>query len=114
MSRLRSLDVEDIGLSSVVLGELLVGVKKRGSVGQERELLRFAGQYPPVGVGPQESVEYAAIRAELEMLGTSIGANDLWIAAQARANDLTVVTANVREFSRVRALRIENWEKPAE
>ncbi|MGD8644446.1 MAG: VapC toxin family PIN domain ribonuclease, partial [Chromatiales bacterium] len=34
---------------------------------------------------------------------------DLLIAAQALALDLTVVTANVREFSRVPGLRVENW-----
>ncbi len=42
-------------------------------------------------------------------LGTMIGANDLFIAAHARSLDLTLVTNNTREFSRVRDLAIENW-----
>ena len=41
--------------------------------------------------------------------GTPIGPNDLLIAAHALALDLTLVTANVEEFSRVPGLRIENW-----
>ena len=38
-----------------------------------------------------------------------IGANDLWIAAHARAMDLTLVTNNEREFKRVAGLKIQNW-----
>jgi tRNA(fMet)-specific endonuclease VapC len=52
---------------------------------------------------------YAEIRSYLERAGTSIGANDLLIAAHGLALDLTVVTANVRKFSRVPNLAVENW-----
>ena len=52
---------------------------------------------------------YGEIRALLNRKGTPIGGNDLFIAAHALALDLTLVTANVREFSRVPKLRIENW-----
>jgi len=53
--------------------------------------------------------EYAALRHHLTRQGTPIGPNDLLIAAHALASDLTVVTANVREFSRVPGLKVENW-----
>ncbi|KYG01863.1 hypothetical protein BE21_55765 [Sorangium cellulosum] len=53
---------------------------------------------------------YAVIRAELEGRGQSIGANDLLIAAIALAHDLTLVTHNISEFSRVTGLRLEDWE----
>jgi len=46
----------------------------------------------------------------LEASGTPIGAYDLQIAAIALANDLTLVTHNVREFSRVADLKVEDWE----
>jgi tRNA(fMet)-specific endonuclease VapC len=49
------------------------------------------------------------IRAELEAAGRPIGANDLLIAAHARALAATMVTANVGEFRRVRGLNVENW-----
>lgn len=52
---------------------------------------------------------YADVRATLEQRGTTIGANDLLIAAHALALDLTLVTANTREFSRIPDLRVENW-----
>ena len=52
---------------------------------------------------------YAAIRTHLERAGTPIGPNDMLIAAHALALDLTLVTANTREFERVPALKIDNW-----
>jgi tRNA(fMet)-specific endonuclease VapC len=52
---------------------------------------------------------YGSIRTQLELAGTPIGGNDLIIAAQAVTLDLTLVTDNEQEFSRVDGLRVENW-----
>jgi tRNA(fMet)-specific endonuclease VapC len=54
---------------------------------------------------------YAEIRAELQRARQPIGANDLWIAAHALAEDLILVTNNERDFRRVPALRVENWSR---
>ena len=61
---------------------------------------------------PDIDHNYATIRTNLERQGTPIGSNDLLIAVQAFTLNLTVVTANVREFSRIPNLKIENWLKP--
>ena len=53
--------------------------------------------------------EYAAIRLQLEKTGQPIGERDLLIAAIAKARRLTVLTHNVREFSRVADLKVEDW-----
>jgi tRNA(fMet)-specific endonuclease VapC len=53
--------------------------------------------------------QYASLRHHLTRQGTPIGPNDLLIAAHALANSLTIVTANVGEFSRVPGLKVENW-----
>ena len=53
--------------------------------------------------------QYASLRHHLTRQATPIGPNDLLIAAHALANDLTVITANVGEFSRVPGLKVENW-----
>ncbi|VXD16683.1 conserved hypothetical protein [Planktothrix serta PCC 8927] len=55
---------------------------------------------------------YAEIRTYLEQQGTPIGSNDLLIAAHALTLHLTIVTNNVREFSRVPNLKVENWLNP--
>jgi tRNA(fMet)-specific endonuclease VapC len=52
---------------------------------------------------------YAELRAALEQKGKPIGANDMLIAAHALAVRATLVTANVRAFSRVPSLSVENW-----
>jgi len=52
---------------------------------------------------------YAQLRHALEQVGTPIGPNDLFIAAHALCENLILVTANVREFSRIDGLRLENW-----
>ena len=52
---------------------------------------------------------YGKIRALLNQAGQPIGGNDLLIAAHALALNLTLVSANIREFSRVPDLRVENW-----
>ncbi|MBA2516796.1 MAG: PIN domain-containing protein [Solirubrobacterales bacterium] len=49
---------------------------------------------------------HAQIWADVEAAGTPVGAHDLWIAATAVAHGLAVVTANLRDFSRVRGLEI--------
>jgi tRNA(fMet)-specific endonuclease VapC len=54
-------------------------------------------------------VVYGALRARLEEVGQPIGANDLFVAAHALALRCTLVTDNERDFSRIKALPVENW-----
>ena len=100
---------QSISTSIIVVAELKYGIAKTGS-------RRFAGQLAAILGGieviPFETpadVAYAELRTQLERRGSPIGGNDLLIAAHALALDLTLVTANEREFSRVPKLRVENW-----
>lgn len=52
---------------------------------------------------------YAEHSTKLRSAGKPIGANDLWIACHALAEDATLVTNNTREFQRVAGLSLENW-----
>ena len=52
---------------------------------------------------------YANQFTQLKEAGTLIGANDLWIACHALAQDCTLVTNNTREFERIEGLKLENW-----
>lgn len=49
------------------------------------------------------------LRARLEGEGTPLALADLEIAAIAIANDLTLISGNLRHFSRIPELRVENW-----
>lgn len=111
--RLEQLPAEALILSPVVLGELETGVEKSARV--EHNRARLAGVVAGLELAPLDAAasrSYARIRAELERQGTPIGANDLWIAAQAVVLDAILVTDNIREFSRVEGLHIENWLEP--
>ena len=53
---------------------------------------------------------YGRIRSDLARNGTIIGPNDLLIASIAMGNNLTLISANIREFGRVAGLSLANWE----
>jgi tRNA(fMet)-specific endonuclease VapC len=59
------------------------------------------------------AAQAARIRAELEARGTPIGPHDILIAATALRHQSTLVTRNVREFSRVPGLQWINWHDTA-
>ncbi len=60
----------------------------------------------------EDSRAAGSVRATLEADGRPIGAYDYLIAGQALARQLTLVTANVSEFSRVKGLSWQDWAKP--
>ena len=53
--------------------------------------------------------EYAKIRVNLEKKGLIIGAYDLQIAAHAKSLNAILVTNNIKEFNRIKGLKLENW-----
>ena len=109
-SHLESTPLSQLVLSPVVLGELELGVaKSRHTDKNAARLASVASRLPLVALDAETSRHYGEIRAVLESRGTPIGANDYWIAAQARALGAIIVTDNVGEFSRVPGLTVENW-----
>ena len=101
---------EDSVCTSIVVGaELCYGAAKSNSarLAERIDLILSALEILPLE-SPTDH-HYAAVRHHLARQGTPIGPNDLLIAAHALSNNLTVVTANVREFSRVPRLKVENW-----
>jgi tRNA(fMet)-specific endonuclease VapC len=70
---------------------------------------QLLGAIETLSLEPKADEHYGRIRTQLEKAGTVIGGNDLLIAAHALAIDAVLVTDNVREFKRVKGLRVENW-----
>ena len=100
----------EIGLSAIVLGELKVGFKKRRKQSNS-VYLALSDLYHIIPIDVMTADIYAEIRTELEEKGTPIGSNDLWIASQAIQMSATLVTHNVREFSRVPGLTVVDWQQ---
>jgi len=99
--------------SSVVAFELWYGVFK--SRRQEENTRRcetfFAGPVELLAFQDGDAKIAGELRAKLESAGRPIGAYDLLLAGQAMSNNMTLVTANVSEFSRVKGLKWEDWSK---
>ncbi len=101
---------DEIKISAIVQAELLYGAEK--SIKKEdnlKNIKNFIFPFEIVAFGENESNSYSKIRAELEKEGRVIGPNDLLIAATVLENDGILITNNVKEFERVKNLRIENW-----
>lgn len=111
--RLQMCVPRDIAIPEVVRAELLFGARKSNA--PARNLQRVEAVLAPFALLPfaGEAVEhYADIRINLEQKGIPIGPNDLLIAAITRASSCTLITRNVREFSRVPQLKVEDWTVP--
>jgi tRNA(fMet)-specific endonuclease VapC len=108
-ARIADVGEENVLTSIIVACELRYGAAKRGSRRLTRQIEAILGAITilPLEVGTDR--HYAAIRTTLERKGMPIGANDMLIAAQARAIEAICVTDNVAEFKRVPALKVENW-----
>lgn len=105
----------NVFVSSVALFELWYGVAKstREEFNRKRLETFLAG---PIFILPFADLDArmaGSVRAALESTGRPIGAYDLLMAGQALRHKLTLVTANVREFSRVKELLWQDWAKPA-
>jgi len=95
--------------SIISAGELRFGGARAGSPSLMERIDRILSALVLLPFDSPADRHYAEIRTTLAREGTLIGPNDLLIAAQARSLNLTVVTANDREFSRVPDLRVVNW-----
>jgi tRNA(fMet)-specific endonuclease VapC len=101
-------------VSSVVNFELWYGIAKSAPVEMNTRRLEMLLSSPVIALPFENEDSRAAgsIRAALEAAGKPIGAYDYLIAGQALARQLTLVTANVSEFSRVKGLSWQDWAKP--
>jgi len=101
-------------VSSIALFELWYGVAKSTKQEFNRKRLEafLAGPVLVLPFDDADSRAAGAARAALEAAGKPIGAYDLLMAGQALHHQLTLVTANVSEFSRVKGLAWQDWGRP--
>ncbi|MBP2447701.1 type II toxin-antitoxin system VapC family toxin [Rhizobium leguminosarum] len=107
--RIAEVGSEAICVSIITASELRYGCAKKGSAKLLAQIEAILGSIPVLALDVPADAQYGVIRAELEASGKPIGPNDLFIAAHAYALGAVLVTANMGEFVRVRALQVENW-----
>ncbi|GAB4296055.1 MAG: type II toxin-antitoxin system VapC family toxin [Oscillatoriaceae cyanobacterium] len=108
---LMALSPEDVYICDVVKFELYYGAYSSSRTTENLENLRkFFGDFISLPFNGEAAAICGRLRAQLKALGTPIGAYDLQIAAIALAHNMTLVTHNTREFSRVTGLALVDWE----
>lgn len=114
VKRMAETPPEELHLCSVVKAELFYGAER--STRREANLLLLSqlfARFLSLSLDDAAAAICGHVRAQLAAKGTPIGPSDFMIAAIALANDLTLVTHNTDEFSRVEGLRLEDWEASA-
>ena len=109
LDRFNAYKAGEIGISSIAASELAYGVAKSGSIKNRKALDMFLAPLQILPFDSQCLWFYADLRASLEKKGLSIGPMDSLIAAHALSINGTLVTNNLKEFSRVPQLKLENW-----
>jgi tRNA(fMet)-specific endonuclease VapC len=112
--RIMSLSPSDIAICDIVKFELYFGAYNSGRVAENLETLRkFFGDFVSLPFDGQAAAICGRLRSQLKAAGTPIGSYDLQIAAIALTHNLTLITHNTGEFSRVEGLHLEDWEVEA-
>jgi tRNA(fMet)-specific endonuclease VapC len=101
-----------VATSIIVAAELRFGAAKKGSARLAAQVEAVLGAMEILPLEEPADRAYGLLRARLETTGQTPGGNDMLIAAQAISLGATLVTANEREFRRLRDLRCENWLRP--
>jgi len=112
LKKFQRMKKSEIYLSSITIAELIYGVEK--SQFKEKNMAAFDDFISPfecVDFNNESAKTFGRLRADLEKNGSMIGVFDLQIASISIAHDMTLVTNNEKEYSRVSGLRIENWTK---
>jgi tRNA(fMet)-specific endonuclease VapC len=110
LQRLQALSPDDCSVSSITAFELYTGTLLSAHPERERvKVERFLEQITIIAFDRVAAQHAASIRVELQTNGSTIGAYDLLIAAEARRSGFVLVSSNEREFGRISNLLLESW-----
>jgi tRNA(fMet)-specific endonuclease VapC len=110
IEKLRTLAPDDCGISAVSSFELFAGAARAREPRREvQKVQALLDVIEEISFDSDAARRAGALRFELETAGTPIGPYDLLIASQALVLELTLVTANIQEFSHVPGLSLERW-----
>ncbi|MDR0684136.1 MAG: type II toxin-antitoxin system VapC family toxin [Spirochaetaceae bacterium] len=110
LNRLEKYQASEIKISSITVAEMEYGASESTYRERNREaLMNFLSPFEIINFDSMDAEIYGIIRAELERNGNIIGPYDMQLAAQALRADYVFVTNNIREFKKIKKLKIENW-----
>jgi len=110
LKHFRSQSIGDIGISTITLAELRHGVEKSRFVEKNQQALdEFLLPLEIADFDEEAASAYGLVRTGLESAGTPIGPLDTQIGAHALSLGAVLVTNNVREFKRIKGLKVIDW-----
>jgi len=99
----------ELCVSAITVAELRFGAHRRASAKIQKLIDIFVSKVEVLPFDELCAGHFGALASQLAARGTPIGDFDVLIAAHAIAAEATLVTNNVKHFSRIRALHVENW-----
>ena len=110
ISQFKRFSPSEINLPSITVAELYYGAEKSKAKKKNRAIVEnFVSTFEIVPFDEKSCEIYARIRASLEKSGVPIGPMDLLIASISLSNNYILVSNNIKEFSRIKGLKLENW-----
>lgn len=115
IARFRAAQIEDMAISTLSVMEIEFGLLNNSRLNEQRGAMmrRLLRELTPAAFDRPAARAAAKQLLRLKRSGAMIGPYDLLIAATALAHELTMVTANTREFARIDGLLLEDWSSAA-
>jgi tRNA(fMet)-specific endonuclease VapC len=114
LKKLKEKISDGICISSLTVAELEFGVENSQKIENNRiALLKFLSIFNIINFDDSDAIDYGRLKTDLRKEGRIIGPIDMLLAAQALNKELIFVTNNVKEFERVKGLKIEDWSMPS-
>lgn len=111
IEKLNEVGIENCAISEITLAELVFGAEKSNNSKKNHKLIeKFIGQLSILPIFDAIQT-YGKEKARLQNEGKMISDFDLFIGCTSIANDLIMVTENIKEFERIKGIKIENWVK---
>jgi tRNA(fMet)-specific endonuclease VapC len=107
--QLQNVGSDNVFTSVIAASEIQFGIEKFRAFRLLRQMERILETIEIRPLPIEVISTYSIMRADLEQRGLPVSANDMWIAAHAIAEDAVLVSNNLREFSRIQNLKVENW-----
>ena len=100
---------DEICISAISYAELCFGLEKKGSEKLFKEVSAITGKLSIISFDDSQSELYGKIRLQLEKSGTPLGDMDMLIAAAALSAGAILVSHNIKHFSKIRGMKVEDW-----
>jgi tRNA(fMet)-specific endonuclease VapC len=111
IEKLNEVGIDNCAISEITLAELVFGAEKSDNPKKNHKLIeKFIGQLSILPIFDAIQT-YGKEKARLQSEGKMISDFDLLIGCTSIENDLIMVTDNIKEFDRIKGIRIENWVK---